>query len=250
VRRFVQEDPIGYAGGGNLYAYAGGNPIEARDPSGTTWMDEVKVNWADLYLWNRCWSDRCDGNLWRRGEAWWGLRWNTLTSLERTANYDRYKTQFDKVNGAGAFDRALREGGCSYCSGSTRALDPTEFGSVYSGVMDLANELDGDDDLGRLYAVSKLSQLANTGRIAVNNQYASTMTADPSHSILWINSGYLVFNASQDDLHGTYEVAFALAHEMMHFRLYWLGGAWLNQCAVDSAAARATGLALGQYSRC
>ncbi len=37
VRRFVQEDPIGYGGGGNLYAYAGGNPIERRDPSGMMW---------------------------------------------------------------------------------------------------------------------------------------------------------------------------------------------------------------------
>jgi RHS repeat-associated protein len=34
VRRFAQEDPIGYAGGGNVYAYANGNSLEARDPSG------------------------------------------------------------------------------------------------------------------------------------------------------------------------------------------------------------------------
>jgi RHS repeat-associated protein len=34
VRRFVQEDPIGYGGGGNLYAYAAGGPLQARDPSG------------------------------------------------------------------------------------------------------------------------------------------------------------------------------------------------------------------------
>ena len=33
-RRWTQEDPIGYGGGGNLYAYAGGSPLEARDPSG------------------------------------------------------------------------------------------------------------------------------------------------------------------------------------------------------------------------
>ncbi len=32
--RFVQEDPIGYSGGENLYPYAGGNPLAARDPSG------------------------------------------------------------------------------------------------------------------------------------------------------------------------------------------------------------------------
>ncbi len=33
-RRFLQEDPVGYGGGDNVYAYAEGNPVEARDPSG------------------------------------------------------------------------------------------------------------------------------------------------------------------------------------------------------------------------
>ncbi len=34
LRRWTQEDPIGYAGGGNLYAYVGGAVMEGRDPSG------------------------------------------------------------------------------------------------------------------------------------------------------------------------------------------------------------------------
>jgi RHS repeat-associated protein len=34
LRRWTQEDPIGYAGGGNLYAYVGGQVMEGRDPSG------------------------------------------------------------------------------------------------------------------------------------------------------------------------------------------------------------------------
>jgi RHS repeat-associated protein len=33
-RRFTQEDPIGFAGGQNLFAYVGGNVLEATDPSG------------------------------------------------------------------------------------------------------------------------------------------------------------------------------------------------------------------------
>lgn len=33
-RRFVQEDPAGFGGGDNLYAYVGGAVLEARDPSG------------------------------------------------------------------------------------------------------------------------------------------------------------------------------------------------------------------------
>lgn len=34
LRRFVSEDPIGFAGGSNLYAYAGGNPVQLNDPFG------------------------------------------------------------------------------------------------------------------------------------------------------------------------------------------------------------------------
>ncbi|HEX4561997.1 MAG TPA: RHS repeat-associated core domain-containing protein, partial [Gemmatimonadales bacterium] len=41
VRRFVQEDPIGYGGGGNLYAYAAGGPLAARDPSGTKLSGDI-----------------------------------------------------------------------------------------------------------------------------------------------------------------------------------------------------------------
>lgn len=39
--RFIQKDPIGIAGGQNLYAYAGNNPISAIDPEGT--VDPVTV---------------------------------------------------------------------------------------------------------------------------------------------------------------------------------------------------------------
>ncbi|MGZ3145194.1 RHS repeat-associated core domain-containing protein [Lentzea chajnantorensis] len=33
--RFISEDPIGYQGGGNLYAYVGNSPANATDPNGT-----------------------------------------------------------------------------------------------------------------------------------------------------------------------------------------------------------------------
>jgi RHS repeat-associated protein len=62
VGRFVQEDKIGRAGGLNLYAYAGGRPLAARDPSGTT--DDYyllgELTWT-LYQPN-CWGIVCDAD--------------------------------------------------------------------------------------------------------------------------------------------------------------------------------------------
>ena len=71
--RFLSEDPIGIAGGLNLYAYAGNDPVNHRDPSGLdftcvrrpaygyTWSLENGVeDWAVDHWVTTCWEDGND----------------------------------------------------------------------------------------------------------------------------------------------------------------------------------------------
>ncbi|PYO69994.1 MAG: hypothetical protein DMD71_03300 [Gemmatimonadetes bacterium] len=58
VRRFIQEDPIGYGGGGNLYTYGVG-PLEGRDPIGTTMNCDTGSCTGPVF--NNCWSLDCSG---------------------------------------------------------------------------------------------------------------------------------------------------------------------------------------------
>jgi len=59
LRRFVQEDKIAYAGGANLYAYAGGSPLEFRDPDGRRASLEPNPDWWNLDVFGGCFYHQC-----------------------------------------------------------------------------------------------------------------------------------------------------------------------------------------------
>jgi RHS repeat-associated protein len=65
IGRFIQEDPVGLAGGSNVYAYLGGDPTRARDPMGT--MGLYDKQYADREVLIPGWSDFSSG-----GDDWDG----------------------------------------------------------------------------------------------------------------------------------------------------------------------------------
>ncbi|HXN53633.1 MAG TPA: RHS repeat-associated core domain-containing protein [Candidatus Acidoferrum sp.] len=60
--RFLSEDPIGFDGGGNFYAYGQNSPINESDPDGLTGKDKwYGYNDPDFHKWfHRCWKQPGD----------------------------------------------------------------------------------------------------------------------------------------------------------------------------------------------
>ena len=63
--RWLNRDPIGYAGGRNLYAYCGGNPVGRLDPLGLAADDDDPFAEVDAYRramgnWSAAWDDKAN----------------------------------------------------------------------------------------------------------------------------------------------------------------------------------------------
>jgi RHS repeat-associated protein len=70
--RFLSPDPIGLAGGSNLFAFVGGAPLAYSDPFGL----DRDVPWYEL-VWN--------GLSWAAGQAWDAAKWTGGAAFDTTA---------------------------------------------------------------------------------------------------------------------------------------------------------------------
>ncbi|MBI5492888.1 MAG: RHS repeat-associated core domain-containing protein [Deltaproteobacteria bacterium] len=76
--RFITKDPIGFAGGVNLYLYTGNNPVNRIDPLGLDWIDDladfsagmgdtltfggtklIREQWNEAYGWGEDAANQC-----------------------------------------------------------------------------------------------------------------------------------------------------------------------------------------------
>jgi len=125
ARRFVQEDPIAYAGGSNIYAYGEGSPLEGRDPGGTVMNCNREA--CDQMAWaSNCWSINCNfdydnaGNWWSHQEEFWGdgivSAFDLETPVEQSDEYQQYVANAKKQLANGGID-----------SSNASEMDPTTY---------------------------------------------------------------------------------------------------------------------------
>ncbi|MBP9202201.1 MAG: hypothetical protein KBF47_19430, partial [Gemmatimonadales bacterium] len=134
LRRWTQEDPIGYGGGVNLYAYVGGAVLEGRDPSGLV-RDCSGGACGNPHDWSGVPGfDSYGGNLGGSGGTWgerasrqlqiWGAMQTLAMDLyqQYLTNYKRYREAYAGTSnptlramfaraealGQGAFARLVR----------------------------------------------------------------------------------------------------------------------------------------------
>lgn len=122
LRRFISEDPIGLAGGINLYAYAGNDPVNYTDPSGTdcTAAEAEKVTYSQDEDGNWTETRTCPKGSGGGGATTFGRGFNPLGGL---GGNNPFGTSAN-------FGNPNARGGCSGLCGSEAAAALTGAGQL------------------------------------------------------------------------------------------------------------------------
>jgi RHS repeat-associated protein len=134
--RFVSEDPIGLAGGQNVYAFGGGDPVNRVDPSGTRWCLFRGV----LCIGGGQDGDCLIGGVLICGGDLSGGGWGTAPRLGPEGDYwsppdrlaDSKGPLAGKLNGPGVIDEAFHRAiPARVCSGGAFAFAGKTFGNPH-----------------------------------------------------------------------------------------------------------------------
>lgn len=247
AQRFVQEDPIGYAGGTNLYAYGAGNPTNGRDPGG---LLKVERHWEDpgaggaLEICWECGGGGVGGWDWDGdGQEDFLSAWEQLTLSEQEAYYDAYSQNYNRLQSSGELNPYLSALG-SFLNKHTEALSVEQFGDIYSAIKTVIQRATERDNPWMDFAARLLPWLLENGRMGYNRLFLATFDSKPKDRVLIVGTRF------RSDVFGS-DIGPALFHEATHFRLYYLGGAarrhWREECVVGPIASSASGWSNAAY---
>jgi RHS repeat-associated protein len=244
VRRFVQEDPIGYGGGANVYAYGNGGPLEGRDPGGTEYAPEYHYVARP-----NCWSLDCSGGAgmgdifgfdWGGGDGDWMVQVDLQRAYDDLAWTDYAAYQKNYNTSLAQWSRYATSANLSNYGRDGRALSEKEFGEAKASILAMLANLEADGSrlpLDGAEAVENAATLLAGGHFGYS-QAMQTGPKDVAHSSLrytrsngvvfagmtFLGDGYL-----REDVYGR---AVTLVHETYH----WMYPGEEDDAAIEARA--------------
>lgn len=233
TQRFTQEDPIGFAGGSNVYAYGDGNPTNGRDLSGLS-------KTMDGYSWyeHHCaeFTAGCTGDSDADFNPFGGGAFARTDVIAAKHDIQRISRE-EYLRG---YDARVASGAYGGIEGA-RALSPAEFLAVKEALIGLAElRLNrGVVAADNALAVTGLRGMFASGRIGATAafQYTSRQTGATAS---W-NGGNAVIAVTPLFFLNKSKAPFALAHEFGHILTHATYGFRGTEVWADHFAVRATG---------
>ncbi|MBK6779740.1 MAG: RHS repeat-associated core domain-containing protein [Gemmatimonadetes bacterium] len=237
LRRWTQEDPIGYGGGVNLYAYVGGAVLEGRDPSGLI-RDCSGGACGNPHDWSGVPGfDSYGGNLGGSGGTWgerasralqlWGATQTILRDM-----WNDYRSRYEKLKAS--YGQSANRGIARIFAGSD-ALSYRDFARTLAAARSVLGSQPSDALNWVTEHLMSGGVFSNPGYVAANGSGSGTLAItiqtyeDNGTSFTAVHTGRLRLQSVSYA-----ELANVLLHETLHAHGF-------GECAAYTWADMATG---------